>query len=282
MQGFDRGCELTYNHLLDRSAGGLLAAPSPVSPKSDGLHKLQIVRRTKGGSREAHVSTQQSSPQEDARLSRADEHQEWPQGPFSPPPQGSQAPDCLTVAVVPAGDPLHPQHPKHPQHPDTRQNPQAPATPVTRIPPSTQASPSERFRRSQTLRKTSDFRRCYAEGRRKGGAFLVLHSLGNDQGAPRFGQTASRKVGGAVERHRLKRWAREIYRRWPERERLPPSDLIAHFKPGAAGADFAAFRGELERLLASLLPRVPSAAPAALDASAAPAAPAAPNHGGAK
>lgn len=124
-------------------------------------------------------------------------------------------------------------------------------------PPQTPRSPSgvrERFRRSETLRKTTDFRRCYAEGRRKGGSFLVLHSLNNGQSTPRFGQTASRKVGGAVERHRLKRWAREVFRRWPERHRLPASDLIAHFKPGAAAASFADFRRELERLLGSLLP----------------------------
>ena len=139
--------------------------------------------------------------------------------------------------MLPAGDP---------QLPQTLKTPQAPQTP--------QAA-SERFRRSETLRKTDDFRRCYANGRRKGGSFLVLHTLSKDQAAPRFGQTASRKVGGAVERHRLKRWAREVFRRWPERHRLPASDLIAHFKPGAADASFADFRRELERLLASLLPR---------------------------
>ena len=144
--------------------------------------------------------------------------------------------------MVPAGDPQPPQPPHAPRHPEGPQR------------------QSERFRRSETLRKTNDYRRCYAEGRRKGGSFLVLHSLLQPAGSPRFGQTASRKVGGAVERHRLKRWAREIYRRWPERAALPPADLIAHFKPGAAAATFADFRRELERLLASLLP--PGTAPA--------------------
>jgi ribonuclease P protein component len=141
--------------------------------------------------------------------------------------------------VVPAGVA---NHLKTPQTPQTTQTPVA------------QARASERFRRSETLRRTNDYRRCYAEGRRKGGSFLVLHSVSNTAGTPRFGQTASRKVGGAVERHRLKRWAREIYRRWPERRLLPPADLIAHFKPGASAASFADFRRELERLLASLLP----------------------------
>lgn len=144
--------------------------------------------------------------------------------------------------MVPAGDPQHPQPAHPPRHPEGTQR------------------RSERFRRSETLRKTNDYRRCYAEGRRKGGSYLVLHSLLQPAGSPRFGQTASRKVGGAVERHRLKRWAREVYRRWPDRSLLPPADLIAHFKPGAAAATFTDFRRELERLLASLLPA--GAAPA--------------------
>lgn len=146
--------------------------------------------------------------------------------------------------MLPAGAPQDARRLQIPQILQTPQTPQAPQI------------ADQRFRRSETLRKTTDYRRCYANGRRKGGSFLVLHSLVNGQAAPRFGQTASRKVGGAVERHRLKRWAREVYRRWPERHRLPANDLIAHFKPAAAAATFDDFRRELERLLGSLLPRV--------------------------
>jgi ribonuclease P protein component len=83
---------------------------------------------------------------------------------------------------------------------------------------------------------------------------VTLHFLPNEEGCPRLGITASRKVGGAVARHRLKRWTRECFRRSPRRAALPAFDLIFHFKPGARAAAFADFQAELDRLL-SALPR---------------------------
>jgi len=113
----------------------------------------------------------------------------------------------------------------------------------------------ERLERSQTLRRTEHYRRCYASGRRKGGSSLLLYSFPNDFGGPRLGLTASAKVGPSVVRHRLKRWAREIYRRHGDRARFPALDLVVHFKPQAARSTFADFRSELERLLGALVPR---------------------------
>ncbi len=81
---------------------------------------------------------------------------------------------------------------------------------------------------------------------------FLLYSIPNDIGIPRLGLTASGKVGNAVVRHRLKRWARETYRRWHGRHRLAALDLVVHFKPDAARAAFDLFRTELERLLASV------------------------------
>ena len=121
--------------------------------------------------------------------------------------------------------------------------------------PSALSPVGERLERSETLRHTAHYRRCYASGRRRGGAALLLYSLPNDFGRPRLGLTASAKVGSSVVRHRLKRWAREIYRRSGDRGRLPALDLIVHFKPPAAKLPFADFRTELERLLAGLVPR---------------------------
>jgi ribonuclease P protein component len=109
--------------------------------------------------------------------------------------------------------------------------------------------------RGRTLRQTEHYRRCYASGRRRGGGLILLYSLPNQVAGPRLGLTASGKVGGAVVRHRLKRWAREVYRRYAERPRIPALDLVVHFKPEAARAPFAEFRQELERLLATTVPR---------------------------
>ena len=47
-------------------------------------------------------------------------------------------------------------------------------------------------------------------------------------------------------RHRLKRWAREIYRRWPERAALPPADLIDSIDQELAAGGRCA-RGEFKR-----------------------------------
>ena len=113
-------------------------------------------------------------------------------------------------------------------------------------------TPGESLPRRETLRRGSDYQRCYRSGARRQGALATLHFLLNSEGAPRLGVTASRKVGGAVVRHRLKRWTRECYRRSPRRGALPAFDLIVHFKPGARTAGFAEFAAELDRLLAAL------------------------------
>jgi ribonuclease P protein component len=84
---------------------------------------------------------------------------------------------------------------------------------------------------------------------------MLLYSMPNDQDHPRLGLTASAKVGPSVTRHRLKRWAREIFRRWERRAAIPSLDLIVHFKPPAAASSFGDFRQELERLLTAQLPR---------------------------
>jgi ribonuclease P protein component len=115
--------------------------------------------------------------------------------------------------------------------------------------------------RSERLRRRADYLRCYREGRRLHGALATLHAAPNREGHARLGVTASRKVGGATVRQRLRRRVREVYRRWEERGRLPAADLVVHLKPAAAAAGFGELKEELERLLGQALrpPRRPSA-----------------------
>ena len=112
----------------------------------------------------------------------------------------------------------------------------------------------ERLRPEERLRRHADYGRCYRTGRRRHGRLAVLHAAANRQGHARLGITASRRVGNAVVRHRLKRRIREIYRRWKRRGELPALDLVVHLKPAAAAADFGELRREMHRLLTAYLP----------------------------
>jgi len=86
----------------------------------------------------------------------------------------------------------------------------------------------------------------------------TLYFRPNDLRHPRLGITVSRKVGGSVTRHLVKRRIKEIYRRWSERRKMPAFDLVIHVRPGSAEASFEDWRRELTELLRSLLGRVPS------------------------
>ena len=112
----------------------------------------------------------------------------------------------------------------------------------------------ETLSRDERLRRRSEYRECYEKGRRQHGRFIVLHVLPNRHTGPRLGITLTRKVGGAVIRHRIRRRIREIYRRWEERRSLPAIDIVVHVRPPAREASFQELRKELTRLLGRLLP----------------------------
>jgi ribonuclease P protein component len=112
---------------------------------------------------------------------------------------------------------------------------------------------SERIARDERLRLRVDFLRCYRQGKRRQAASALVYYFPNGLAHPRLGITASRKVGQAFERHRLKRRIREIYRRSAARWELPAVDVVVHLKPEAKGVAFAALSEELVRLLGMIV-----------------------------
>ena len=94
-----------------------------------------------------------------------------------------------------------------------------------------------------------------SEASKRRGSAVTLHFHPNREGTARLGIPASRKVGNAGLRHRLERWAREIFRRFPRRGDIGSFDVVVHFWPSVRDMEFPALRAERERLLTQALDR---------------------------
>ena len=124
--------------------------------------------------------------------------------------------------------------------------------------------PAARRPKKGRLSRSAEFERVYRQGRSFGNRHLVLHlfprgDAGELGAAPRLGLSVSRKVGGAVDRNRVKRLLREAFA--AEGERLPAdSDVVVVARPEARELAEREGLAGVRRELAELVDRAAGAA----------------------
>lgn len=87
----------------------------------------------------------------------------------------------------------------------------------------------------------------YESGARLAGSRIVLFVLPRDENGPRLGLTATRKVGGAVVRNRVRRLVREAFRR--HRDLVGRWDLVVNIRQAAVGSSYPAIEEEFVALV---------------------------------
>lgn len=115
--------------------------------------------------------------------------------------------------------------------------------------PRPEALPKER-----RLAKRREFLSVYDTGQKLFSRYSVLFFAANDRPHSRIGITATKKLGKANVRNRLKRWTRETYRRQREPLGLDTRslDIVVNVKPNAAAASFEDYSRDLARVLERL------------------------------
>ncbi len=98
------------------------------------------------------------------------------------------------------------------------------------------------------LNKTSEFKRVFSQGNRRVGKNVIVYILPGKQEENRVGFVVKKSVGKAVQRNKIKRRLREIWR-LKGKKHISGSDVVILVKKEISEASFAEIEQELIGLL---------------------------------
>ena len=160
---------------------------------------------------ETHLPTQQCQAQANPRLSSPDGNQAGSTSHRSTPRQGPSAVDALTESSELDDG----------------------------------ATPPRGFSRLQRLTRPGEYGRVFAGSRRSSDRLFTVLARENDCSRPRLGLAISKRAAKlAVQRNRLKRITREVFRLQVD---LPSMDFVVLARPEAKNAELSQLRASLEQ-----------------------------------